>query len=175
MAEIRNENRTVELSITSYGSEGQGVGRADGLAVFVKGALMGERVRAQITKTAPRFAEARLIEVLEKSPSRIEPACQYFERCGGCDLMHMDHDHQLEFKRMKVENAFRRIGGFEKIEVPPPLPLRKPFATAIRRFSASLSRAQGSFQAHSAKRAIGSSKPRTAFCKTKTRSRRLRP
>ena len=117
MTEYKNENRIFELEITSYGSEGQGVGRLDGLAVFVKGALGGERVHAQITKTAPRFSEARLVEVLEKSPNRAEPPCPNFERCGGCDLMHMEYAHQLEFKRMKVENAFRRIGGFENIEV----------------------------------------------------------
>jgi 23S rRNA (uracil1939-C5)-methyltransferase len=119
VTEYKNENRIFELETTSYGSEGQGVGRLDGLAVFVNGALIGERVRAQITKTAPRFAEARLIEVLEKSPNRAEPPCPNFERCGGCDLMHMNYAHQLEFKRMKVENAFRRIGSFENIEVRP--------------------------------------------------------
>ena len=118
MAENRNENRIAEIKIESYGSEGQGVGRLDGLAVFVKAALIGERVRAQITKTAPRFAEARLIEMLEQSPNRVEPSCPHFGRCGGCDIMHMDYAHQLEFKRMKVENAFRRIGGFD-IEVKP--------------------------------------------------------
>lgn len=127
MIEQKNENSIVELEITSYGSEGQGVGRLDGLAVFVKGALMGERVRAQITKTAPRFAEARVIEVLDKSQNRLEPACPHFERCGGCNLMHMNYAHQLEFKRMKVENAFRRIGGFENIEVRPCEPSPKTF------------------------------------------------
>ena len=119
MTENRIENGIVEIEIESYGSEGQGVGRLDGLAVFVKAALIGERVRAQITKTAPRFAEARLIEMLEQSPNRVEPFCPHFGRCGGCDIMHMDYAHQLEFKRMKVENAFRRIGGFENIEVRP--------------------------------------------------------
>lgn len=118
MAENRNENRIAEIKIESYGSEGQGIGRLDGLAVFVKAALIGERVRAQITKTAPRFAEARLIEMLEQSPNRVEPSCPHFGRCGGCDIMHMDYAHQLDFKRMKVENAFRRIGGFD-IEVKP--------------------------------------------------------
>lgn len=117
MTEYKNENRTVELEITSYGSEGQGVGKLDGLAVFVKDALIGERVRACITKTAPRFSEARLVEVLENSTNRLEPACSNFVHCGGCDLMHMNYAHQLEFKRMKVENALRRIGGFENIEV----------------------------------------------------------
>ena len=119
MIEQKNENRIVELEITSYGSEGQGVGRLDGLAVFVKGALIGERVRAEIVRSAPRFAEARLIEALEKNQNRVEAPCENFARCGGCGLMHMNYAHQLEFKRMKVENAFRRIGGFENIEVRP--------------------------------------------------------
>ncbi|MBR5948615.1 MAG: class I SAM-dependent RNA methyltransferase, partial [Clostridia bacterium] len=118
MTENKNENGIVEIEISSYGSEGQGVGRLDGLAVFVKGALIGERVRVRIVKSAPRFAEAKLVEVLEKSPNRVEPPCPSFDRCGGCDLMHMSYAHQLEFKRMKVESAFRRIGGFD-IEIKP--------------------------------------------------------
>ncbi len=122
MTESKTGNQIIELEITSYGSEGQGVGRKDALAVFVKGALVGERVRAEIVKNAPRFAEARLVEVLEVSQHRLEPACPNYSRCGGCDLMHMDRAHQLEFKRMKVENAFRRIGGFDAVQVQPCVP-----------------------------------------------------
>ena len=118
MTDDLTKNGSILLDITSYGSEGQGVGRLEGLAVFVKGALIGERVRARIVKSTPRFAEAKLVEVLEKSPNRVEPPCPIFDRCGGCDLMHMNYEHQLEFKRTKVENAFRRIGGFD-IEIKP--------------------------------------------------------
>ncbi len=106
-----------ELTITAFGSEGQGIGRADGLAVFVPGALPGEKVLAVAKKTEKRFAEARLERVLEASPSRAVPPCPYYESCGGCSLMHMTYEAQLAFKTQRVRDALERIGGFSGVHV----------------------------------------------------------
>ena len=101
-----------EITITGIGSELQGVGRlSDGRAVFVPYTLPNERVHIEITRETPRFAEARLIEIIEPSADRIAPACPYYGVCGGCVAQHMRYAASLELKRQKVENALKRIGG----------------------------------------------------------------
>ena len=103
-------NEELALAIDNLGSEGQGIGRHEGFAVFVPFALPGERVRARVIKPGKSFAVAKLTEILEKSPERAEPPCPAFGRCGGCTLMHLSYAAQLEYKRHEVENALRRIG-----------------------------------------------------------------
>ena len=99
-------------AITGVTSEMQGVGRMDdGRAVFVSGALPGEKVTFEITKDAGRFCTARLAEVLEASPQRIAPDCPYYERCGGCQLRHVTYEGALEMKRIRVADALTRIAG----------------------------------------------------------------
>ena len=87
-----------EIIITGTGSELQGVGLlADGRAVFVPGALLGERVRIEVTRSAQRFCEARLVEVLEASQMRREPDCPAYGRCGGCQARHMRYEEKTLF------------------------------------------------------------------------------
>ena len=103
-----------EFEISGIGSELQGVGRlSDGRAVFVPRALLGETVRARITKSAQRFCEAELIEVLTPSPARREPDCPAFGRCGGCQARHMRYEETLLYKRQRVYDALERIGKVE--------------------------------------------------------------
>ncbi len=99
----------MKLLITDIGSRGEGIGRADGLAVFVPGALPGEEVEVEIVENKGRFATARLLE-----PS--EHPCG---SCGGCPLMRMEYGRQLEWKRSHVESVLRRIGGIEAPVVRP--------------------------------------------------------
>lgn len=108
------KNDQLELNIQSLGSEGQGIGRCDtGMAVFVEGALPGERVRAQIIKVTQRYAVGKLLAVLEPSARRVTPACAAYPACGGCQLMHLDYPAQLEAKRQQVADALARIGGVD--------------------------------------------------------------
>ena len=111
-----NRNDDIELNIDSLGSEGQGVGRYEGLAVFVPFALPNEHVKAHIIKAASNYVVGKLISVDSPSEDRREPKCSSFTRCGGCNLLHMDYAAQLEYKRGVVENALKRIG---KIDNPP--------------------------------------------------------
>ena len=106
------KERTVVLSIDGYGSAGEGVGRLDGQAVFVKGALRGETCRVRLDKVGKRAAWGTVVEVLAPSPHRIAPDCPQFPTCGGCALRHMDYAEELRYKRGRVEDALRRIGGW---------------------------------------------------------------
>lgn len=106
------KNETVELTITGYGTDGEGVARTeDGQVVFVKGALKGERCRVKLMKVGKTAAWGRLNEVLEPSPARQRTDCPYYPKCGGCHLRHMSYEEELELKRQKVEDCLRRIGG----------------------------------------------------------------
>lgn len=115
------KNEEFLIDITGNGSEGEGVGRVDGLAVFVPGAIAGEKVRVRIVKVQKSYAFGKLMEVITPSPSRVEPTCAHFGKCGGCALWHMDYAAELDFKQKKVQDALKRIGNVE-IEVEKTVP-----------------------------------------------------
>jgi 23S rRNA (uracil1939-C5)-methyltransferase len=105
---------TIELSIDGIAAGGAGVGRApDGRAVFVHRTVPGERVRARLVETKPRWARAELLRVIESSPHRRDAPCRFYARCGGCTLEHLAYDAQLTAKAQIVADALRRIGGIE--------------------------------------------------------------
>ena len=114
------KNETVTLTITGLGSSGEGIGRLPvpgeeergGYTVFVKDAIVGDRVRASIMKARKTYAFARLQEIVEPSPDRIAPRCPIARSCGGCQIQMMDYRAQLEYKKNKVREDLIRIGGF---------------------------------------------------------------
>jgi len=87
------------LDITGLTHDGRGVGRREGKAVFVSGALPGEQVMASQTKRSRHFDEAHTVEVLRASPDRVEPRCPHFGVCSGCVLQHMAEDQQILAKQ----------------------------------------------------------------------------
>lgn len=107
------KNARYQVTIEGYTSEGLGVARVEGMAVFVHRAVAGERCEIQIVKVLKNCAFARVMAVEEPSAHRREPDCPYYGRCGGCDFRHMDYEEELRAKRQRVEDALRRIGGVE--------------------------------------------------------------
>ena len=105
------------IKIHGLGSSGEGVGKIDGLAVFVEGALPGEEVLAEVEVRKKNYAVARLVEVVKPSSERVEPFCPLYEHCGGCQLQHMSYAAQLKWKRQQVVDAVERIGKLEGVEV----------------------------------------------------------
>ena len=97
--------------IEGYASGGEGVARIGGMAVFVKGALRGERAEVLIEHIGHSAAWGRVERLLEPSPARVEPDCPWYGVCGGCQFRHMTYEEELEAKRRRVEDALRRIGG----------------------------------------------------------------
>ncbi len=112
-----NVGDKIELDITDLSSEGCGVGRIEGIAVFVDGALPGELVEAEITGVKKKYFTAKLINIVTPSPNRSKPFCPVFEECGGCSLQHMSYEYQIEYKKKKVKDAVERISGLKDIEV----------------------------------------------------------
>jgi 23S rRNA (uracil1939-C5)-methyltransferase len=101
----------VELTIETIAAGGDGIGRADGVAVFVPRSAPGDRVRVSID-ARKRFARGRLREILEPSPSRVEPPCTHYraDKCGGCQIQHLTYEAQLDAKQTIVRDAITRIG-----------------------------------------------------------------
>nr|WP_282452879.1 23S rRNA (uracil(1939)-C(5))-methyltransferase RlmD [Lysobacter sp. CAU 1642] len=109
------------MEIQDLSHDGRGVGRIDGKAVFVAGALPGERVRASLVSRKRNFDEARTIEVLEASADRVVPKCAAFGLCGGCALQHMDPAAQIAAKQRVLMENLERIGHVTPESVLPPL------------------------------------------------------
>jgi 23S rRNA (uracil1939-C5)-methyltransferase len=121
----RGDELTVEVE--SLTPEGAGVARVDGMVVFVRGGVHGDRARVRVARVRKNFAEADVLEILQPSPDRVVPRCRYFGLCGGCRLQHVGYAAQAEFKRRHVIDALERIGGFRGIEVRPAIASGPPY------------------------------------------------
>lgn len=108
--------------IYSVAEDGSGIAKNDGYTVFVKGAVLGDVCKIQITKANKSYGFGKILEIITPSENRIDPVCPQFEECGGCSLLHTDYSAQLNIKRDTVLNALTRIGGFEDVYVHPTTP-----------------------------------------------------
>lgn len=111
------KNDLIELTIEDMSVDGEGIGKYDGMAFFVKDAIVGDRIRARVTKLKKTYGYARVEEILEPSADRCEPRCTLHKRCGGCQVQAMDYKAQLAFKEKKVRNNLIRLGGFSETEI----------------------------------------------------------
>ena len=118
-----NKNEIYEIEIEDIGTDGEGIGHIAetksgdnrGIAVFVKDTVVGDVVRIKIVKAKKNYAYGRLEEIITPSPYRVEAKCAKARSCGGCTLMHMSYEKQLEYKWNKVRNCLERIGGVEVV------------------------------------------------------------
>ena len=99
-----------EAVITDLSHDGRGVTRVDGKAVFVSGALLDEHVVLRLRKRHRHFDEAEVVELITRSPHRVEPRCRHFGECSGCSLQHLDADSQIATKQRVLTENFERIG-----------------------------------------------------------------
>ncbi|MBR2274613.1 MAG: 23S rRNA (uracil(1939)-C(5))-methyltransferase RlmD [Lachnospiraceae bacterium] len=106
------KNRETEIFIEDMSDNGEGIGRVEGYTLFIKDAVIGDRVRAVVTKTKKNYGYAHLNEILSESPDRTKPVCPVWKRCGGCQLQSLSYPAQLRFKQKKVREHLIRIGGF---------------------------------------------------------------
>jgi len=108
----------IELTIEDLGVDGEGIGKVDGMAIFVKDAVPRDRVQAKVMKMKKSYGYARLMQVLDPSPERTESRCAFARQCGGCQLQAMTYEAQLDFKAKKVWNHLTRIGGITDLVKP---------------------------------------------------------
>lgn len=124
---VCKKNDELILDIEDLGTEGEGIGKIQGYTLFVKDALVGDKVRVKIMKTKKSYAYAKLLEIIEPSEWRTEPACPVARQCGGCQMQHCTYEKQLEWKRKKINDCLKRIGGFEDIEAEPVIGMEEPY------------------------------------------------
>ena len=121
------KNQDYTMTIDNMGYEGEGVGKIDNFTVFVAGAIVGEKVKIKIVKVSKSFAFGKLLEIIEASPSRIEPACSIYKNCGGCNIQHIDYSAQLDFKTNRVIQVINRIGKLEEVVIHPAIGMENPY------------------------------------------------
>ena len=105
------KNQVYEITITSLGQEGQGVGRIGDMVVFVDEMLPQETGDIKIIKVQKNYAIGKLLKLKVQSSDRAEPPCPVYGKCGGCSMMHLRYPAQLAAKRERVASALQRIGG----------------------------------------------------------------
>ena len=121
------KNDILTLDIEDCGVDGEGIGKADGFTVFVKDAVIGDRIKAKIIKAKKNYGYGRLMEVITPSPYRVKPACSIARQCGGCQIQALSYEEQLKFKEKKVRGHLERIGGFKDLEMEPIMGMEEPY------------------------------------------------
>jgi len=116
----------LELEISDITNLGVGIGRDDGWVVQVPHCWPGEKVRARIFRNHANYSQADLVEVTKPSADRIDPQCNLYGVCGGCQYQGVRYDAQLRWKREQVENSLVRLGGLS-VPVSPVIPSPRPF------------------------------------------------
>ena len=116
-----------QVTISDMTDEGQGIGKAEGMAVFVKDAVIGDKVEIEFTKVKKNYAFAKITNLLEASDLRIKPICKYSGQCGGCALADLKYEAQLEIKEKQVKDKLIRLAGIAEPLVNPICGMEDPF------------------------------------------------
>ena len=112
------KGKIYEARISDYTSEGQGIAKIEGCAVFVPNAVFGELCTIRIEKAAKTWAAGKIVEILERSEHRVNRECPVAKLCGGCDFWHIDYEEESRLKAERVRQCLNRIGGENLTEIP---------------------------------------------------------
>lgn len=107
------KNDILTGTCVDYTHDGLGIVKVDGFAFFVREVIVGETIKFKVLKLKKSYGYGKLIEILDASKHRVTPFCEYYGRCGGCQLQHMDSDEQSRFKRQIVANNMSHIGKLD--------------------------------------------------------------
>jgi tRNA/tmRNA/rRNA uracil-C5-methylase (TrmA/RlmC/RlmD family) len=115
----------VTISDIAFG--GEGVARIDDFVVFVPFVALGEKVEVELTEVKKRFGRAKLLRVITPAPDRVQPLCQYFGDCGGCQYQHIAYESQLAIKHKQIGDLFQRLAGLDPKLIQPVVPCPNPY------------------------------------------------
>ncbi len=105
------KNDIISVTIEDVTASGDGVAKHEDYPIFIKGAVTGDVLKIQVTKTNKTYGFGNISEIINPSPYRTEPMCPVFNECGGCDFMHIDYSHQLCIKENIIKSNLQRIGS----------------------------------------------------------------
>ncbi|RKD25239.1 23S rRNA m(5)U-1939 methyltransferase [Caminicella sporogenes DSM 14501] len=115
------------IEIEDLGDSGEGIGRVDGFTVFVDRGVPKDKVYVKIIKLKKNYAIGEIVDFIEKSPYRIKENCLIADKCGGCQIQHIDYDYQLALKRKKVKSVVERIGKLKDVKIHDVIGMNKPY------------------------------------------------
>lgn len=121
------KNETLEVTFTDLSHDGAGVAKVNGYTLFVPGGLPGEVAEVKIVKTKKGYGFGKLLHLIKTSEARVEPPCDIFDQCGGCQIQHLSRKGQGEFKQKLVVDALERLGGLRDVKVHPVLTMDHPW------------------------------------------------
>ena len=127
MATVKKETIIRNLQIVDISAEGKGIGKHEGLVIFVEGAVPGDVADVMVYRKKSHLAEARIQSLITPSIFRTGPVCSHFGSCGGCKWQHLAYRQQLQFKQKQVRDALERIGKLEFGDILPILPNQEPY------------------------------------------------
>ena len=120
------KNDYIEVVFEDLTHDGAGVAKVDGYPIFVANALPGEKANVKVTKTNNGYGFGRLMEILEKSPERVDVSVEDRNKYGGCQIQHLSYEGQLKFKEKQVREVMTRIGKLEDVTIHPIIGMEEP-------------------------------------------------
>lgn len=122
-----SKNKEYVVDIVDIGQGGVGIGKYEGFTVFVEGGLIQDKVKVRISKSKKNYAVGDIVEILEKSPFRVDRICSDdLKDCGGCQIQELDYNKQLELKTNEVKQVISRIGKLENVEIHETIGMQSP-------------------------------------------------
>ena len=122
-----SKNKEYVVDIVDIGQGGVGIGKYEGFTVFVEGGLIQDKVKVRINKSKKNYAVGDIVEILEKSPFRVDRICSDdLKDCGGCQIQELDYNKQLELKTNEVKQVISRIGKLENVEIHETIGMQSP-------------------------------------------------
>src|SRR5699024_6582430 len=121
------KNDEIIVTCEDLTHEGNGVVKVDNYPLFIQYLLPGEKAKVRVVKANKNFGYGKLLSIESRSDARVEPPCNVFYRCGGCQIQHMDYNAQLEMKRNNVVNNLKRIGHLDDVTVHAVLGMEDPW------------------------------------------------
>ena len=107
------KNEKLNVTVSAVSSDGNGIARISGYALFIPQTITGDEAEVLVLKTKASYGYAKLLRLITPSPARTASPCPHFEKCGGCQLMAAEYGYQKELKRLFVKDALLRIGGID--------------------------------------------------------------
>ena len=122
-----SKNKEYVVDIVDIGQGGVGIGKYEGFTVFVEGGLIQDKVKVRINKSKKNYAVGDIVEIIEKSPFRVDRICSDdLKDCGGCQIQALDYNKQLELKTNEVKQVISRIGKLENVEIHETIGMQSP-------------------------------------------------
>ncbi|MCR8746122.1 23S rRNA (uracil(1939)-C(5))-methyltransferase RlmD [Romboutsia lituseburensis] len=122
-----SKNEEYIVDIVDIGQGGVGIGKHNGFTVFVEGGLIEDKVKVKINKSKKNYAVGDIVEIIEKSPFRINRVCSdNLKDCGGCQIQELEYQKQLDIKTNEVKQVISRIGKLEDVIIHETLGMDKP-------------------------------------------------